>query len=65
VEALQDFWENIPMWVVVVAVAVLAVGLWFLFQYLGFPLWMSWMVVGGLAVGGLVAGGKALLGGGL
>ena len=54
------------MWVVaVVAVVVLAALYVVLIPVLGLPMWMFWLVFGGIAVGGVVAVAGALFGGGL
>lgn len=58
-DALRDMWESIPNWVVFVVVAVIAVGAYFLFQYLHLPSWMFWAFlacIGGGVLFGLVNG---------
>lgn len=64
-EALQDFWESIPMWAVALIVLIALVGLYFLFQYLALPGWMFWLAVGGVVVGGIFSVIRGLFGGGL
>ena len=63
---LQDFWDSIPLWVVIVAAVVILAALYVvLIPVLGLPVWMFWLVFGGIAVGGVVSLVSALFGGGL
>ena len=63
---LQDFWESIPLWVVaLVAVVILAALYVVMIPVLGLPMWMFWLIFGGIAVGGVVGLVGSLFGGGL
>lgn len=62
---LQDFWESIPLWVVVAAAVVILAALYVvLIPVLGLPMWMFWIIFAGIAAGGVVSVLGSLFGGG-